>query len=774
DDNADMRAYITRLLAPDYAVIAVDDGAAALQAIQETAIDLVLTDVMMPRLDGFGLLSALRADPRTHTLPVILLSARAGEESRIEGMGAGADDYLVKPFSARELRARVTAHLSMARLRQAAALREQDLRAEAQAARERLDEVLSRIDDQVFALDHAWRYVFVNDQVLQMVGRAREDLLGRCIWDLFPDIAGTPFERQLRQAVAEQTPSHFEYAYPALGRWFDNHVYPSASGVTLFVADITARKEAEAALRLSEERVRLALAAADLGAWDFRPAAGTVIGDARCAALTGLPPDTPVTYHAVLERLHPEDAAALHAALRLGLDPASDGRVSVTCRLRDGDECWLAVNGQVFRDPSGVPLRVIGTLLDITEFKRVEAERAQLLAQEQHLRQQAEAVSRLKDEFLATVSHELRTPLTALLGYAQMLQSRPRDDAYIKRTAGRMLHAAKSQAQLIEDLLDVSRIVSGKLRLEAQPTDLASVIRSALDTVRPAIEAKTLHVHVDLQPEASRVIGDPHRLEQIVWNLLSNATKFTPPGGQVTIALEQDGPEVLLTVSDTGQGISAAFLPFVFDRFRQADGTSMRSHGGLGLGMAIVRHLVELHGGTVAVASPGEGQGATFTIRLPRAPEGYPDPTALAMADLPDPACPPGLAGRRVLIVDDQAGIRDLVSDMLTSCGMIVEECSTAAAALDRVRIWRPDVLISDIAMPDADGYWLITQVRSLAREDGGETPAIALTAYVRIEERLRPLEAGFQRYVPKPIDIADLRTAVASVLNGESDPNEG
>ena len=393
-----------------------------------------------------------------------------------------------------------------------------------------------------------------------------------------------------------------------------------------------------------------------------------------------------------------------------------------------------------------------------------EARLQQLYAQEQAARAQAEEASRLKDDFLATVSHELRTPLTAFLGYSQMLQRRKYDEAYVGRTVGKLVQSAKSQAQIIEDLLDVSRIVSGKMRIEAQSIDLVPVIYAALDTVRPAVEAKGLHLQIDLSPDAGTIIGDPNRLQQVVWNLLSNAAKFTPAGGSIQVRLERNAHDAQLTVSDTGPGISAAFLPYVFDRFRQADSASNRAHGGLGLGLSIVRHLVELHGGTVQVASAGAG--TTFTVRLPLADDDKTTVLGMTSAASNKPGsteeCPRELDGLRILVVDDQPDILELLHEILAACGAVVRMCSTARDALETVQTWQPDLLVSDIAMPGEDGYWLIRNIRQLPPAGGGVIPAVALTAYVRMEERLHVLAAGFQLYVPKPIEPLELRIAVA------------
>lgn len=402
------------------------------------------------------------------------------------------------------------------------------------------------------------------------------------------------------------------------------------------------------------------------------------------------------------------------------------------------------------------------------ERARAEERLQTLYAKEQAARKAAEEASRLKDEFLATVSHELRTPLTAFLGYAGLLQRRERDEAYVRRTVGKMVQSAQAQAALVEDLLDVSRIISGKLRIEPEPIELINVIHAALDTVRPSLEAKHIHVDLTLDPAASAALGDANRLQQVVWNLLSNAAKFSEPSGQVTIGLVPDADEAVITVRDAGQGIDPAFLPYVFDRFRQADGSSQRAHGGLGLGLAIVRHLVELHGGTVAVASAGLNRGATFTVRLPlnrqRAPVKQPG-MGPSNAQPVEPLPLPGLRGLRVLVVDDQPNIGELLEELLVAEGATVRVCETSPEGVAMLQTWRPDVLISDIAMPCKDGYWLIEQVRLLPPEAGGATPVVALTAYVRTEDRLRVLQAGFQQYVTKPIDAAELRDVLLHLV---------
>ncbi|MBD2082890.1 ATP-binding protein [Leptolyngbya sp. FACHB-17] len=632
DDNADMRNYVKRLLSEQYEVEAVADGRAALSAIRHTPPNLVLTDVMMPGLNGFELLKTLRRDPKTQQIPIILLSARAGEEARVEGLAAGADDYLTKPFSARELLARVEATLKLAQLRQEAAEREYTLRAEAEAVRVRLESVLAGINDQFIVLDRQWRYTFVNQQVMTVTGKVQEELLGHCIWEVFPDVSNTPFEVAARRAVDEQTFVRVELFYPPFRRWFENRIYPFAEGVTIFVSDISDRKQ-------------------------------------------------------------------------------------------------------------------------------VEAEREQLLTREQATREQAEQANRIKDEFLAVLSHELRSPLNPILGWSRLLQTSNLGEARTKQALATIERNAKLQSELIEDLLDVSRILQGKLNLNVSSVNLAQIIHAAIETVRLAAEVKSIQIKANLA-EVGMILGDATRLQQIVWNLLSNAVKFTPTGGQVMVQLKQIEHQAQITVSDTGKGISADFLPHVFDYFRQADSATTRQFGGLGLGLAISRHLVELHGGTIQADSLGEGLGAVFTIQLP----------LMSTQSSIDSAIQPmepslGLEGIRALVVDDDTDSRDFVAFLLERAGANVITVASASEAFQALTHSRFDVLLSDIGMPEMDGYMLIQQIRALPSEQGGQIPAIALTAYAGELNQQQALAAGFQRHLAKPIDPSALIATITALI---------
>jgi signal transduction histidine kinase/CheY-like chemotaxis protein len=396
--------------------------------------------------------------------------------------------------------------------------------------------------------------------------------------------------------------------------------------------------------------------------------------------------------------------------------------------------------------------------------------KAEKRAQEEAVeaRKQAEAANRAKDVFLATLSHELRTPLTAVLGWARILRTMKIDEEMRHRGLQIIERNAVSQNQLIQDLLDVSRIITGKLRLDVRPVELISIIEAALDSVHQAIEAKTIELDVEFGTESDVVRGDPDRLQQVVWNLLSNAIKFTSKGGSIGVRLARHGSDVQIKVSDTGQGISPDFLPHVFERFRQEDGSTTRAHGGLGLGLAVVRHLVEQHGGTVSAESAGEQLGSTFTVNLPiiavnertEETEGK-EGRVSVQAQLDSSEL---LKGVRVLVVDDQVDARELLLVVLTHAGAEATAAASSAMALEMLLQHRFDVLVSDIGMPDEDGFELISRIRSLSTEEGGSIPAIALTAYATDEDRKRVLAAGFREHLPKPVEPADLIAIVASL----------
>ncbi|MEG3911695.1 ATP-binding protein [Microcoleus sp. w1-18aA5] len=400
----------------------------------------------------------------------------------------------------------------------------------------------------------------------------------------------------------------------------------------------------------------------------------------------------------------------------------------------------------------------------------------ELLMREQIIRADAEAANRAKDEFLSILSHELRTPLNAILGWSTMLRQKNLSEDKVARALETIERNAKSQAQLIEDILDVSRIITGKLRLRVRPVNLVPVIESAIESVQLAAEAKSIRLQSVLDSEAGPLLGDADRLQQVVWNLLSNALKFTPKDGRVQISLQRVNSHVEITVSDTGAGISSDFLPFVFDRFSQHDSTTTRSYGGLGLGLAIVRQLVELHGGTVTVVSPGIGQGTTFTVKLPvmiiHLPPSAPEPLNSIGEAHGRFQASPTLEGLQILVVEDEADALELLSTILEKYGagvMAVASVKEALTIIETATDHSPDVLVSDIGMPDEDGYSLIHKLRQLEAQRGGRLPAIALTAYARNDDRQQALLAGFQMHLTKPVDAAELVAVVASLTGRTS-----
>ncbi|MEH2181299.1 ATP-binding protein [Nostoc sp.] len=764
DDNADMRDYVKRLLSQQYEVESVPDGLAALDSARERVPDLVLTDVMMPGLDGFGLLQALRADPQTQKVPIILLSARAGEEARVEGLEAGADDYLIKPFSARELLARVEAALKMARLRQEAMEREQGLRIEAELAKAHLETVIAGIQDQFFVLDREWRYIFVNDQVAEVVGIPKEELLGRIVWETLPDLVNSEFDTQVHRAFAQNTVVQFEYFYAPWQRWFENRIYPFAEGVSIFVTDISDRKQAEKALRESEEKFRNMADNAPFMVWVTDTNGHCTYLSQSWYDFTGQSEEMGLGF-GWLNAVHPEDSNYAKNVFLEANRSYSAFCLEYRLRRKDGKyrSCinaanpWFGVDGQ-FKG-------YIGSVIDITERKVAEAERDRLLELEQAARTEAERANRIKDEFLAVLSHELRSPLNPILGWAKLLQTREFEPTALKKAIATIERNAQLQAQLIEDLLDVSRILQGKLNLKMLPVNLVLVIEGGLETVRLAAEAKNIQIQTLLNASFGQVLGDSGRLQQVIWNLLSNAVKFTPEGGKIDIQLECVDAQAQITVSDTGKGISPEFLPYVFEYFRQADSTITRKFGGLGLGLAIVRHLVELHGGTIRAESLGEGQGAIFRVRLPLIKKDLTPKQNIEIAALNTSPGAEILAGIQILVVDDDNDTRDFHTFVLEQAGAMVTAVTSAKEALQVLAESEPNMLLSDIGMPEMDGYMLMRQVKALQANQAKQIPAIALTAYAGEVNQQQALESGFHKHLSKPVEPDELVKAIATLI---------
>lgn len=435
------------------------------------------------------------------------------------------------------------------------------------------------------------------------------------------------------------------------------------------------------------------------------------------------------------------------------------------CRTKGGEERNIELSIFTMRSGLGEPLCYVSINRDITARKRTEEKLAQLLVRERTARADAEKANRLKDEFLATLSHELRTPLNAVIGWSRILKAGRLDGESSRHAIQVIERNGWAQKQIIEDILDVSRVITGKLQLHLGPVDLVSVVNAALDAVRPALDAKEIQIETNYQENLRIIAGDMDRLQQVIWNLLSNASKFTPHGGVLSVRVAQDEHYAEVEISDTGPGIAPDFLPHVFERFRQADGSTTRTHGGLGLGLAIVRHLVELHGGLIGVRNVTDGTGAIFTVRLPLPSTELSLERVAAKSQFDDTLSDTDLKDVRILVVEDELDALDLISIDLTEHGAKVRGASSAAEALYLLRTDQFDLMISDIGMADTDGYNLIKQVRNLEGENSEHIPAIALTAYARTQDRVRAIAAGYNTHVAKPVEIRELVTVVKCLI---------
>jgi PAS domain S-box-containing protein len=557
-------------------------------------------------------------------------------------------------------------------------------------------------------------------------------------------------------------PAQYETLIPEWNRWFESRLYPSPAGLSIFFADVTARVDAEAALRESRDVLALAMRGGSMGAWARNLVTNEVWWSRELEEIFGLEPgEFNHTESAFFDVVHHDDRPAVRAAIEDAVRNHSDYVVEFRFQHANGEWRWMEGRGRAVYDDDGTPRNLYGLGIDVTERKRGEiALRDAMLA--------AESANELKDQFLATVSHELRTPLNAILGYARLLQTDAIPPEKRQRAIDVIERNAVAQNQLVEDLLDMSRITTGNIRLDLEPVPVVTVLREALEGIKPAADAKGIAVEADVDLFAGIVRADTTRLQQVFSNLLSNAVKFTGGGGLVLAVLRRVGAHVEIAVTDTGGGISPEFLPFVFEPFRQAESRFDRGRGGLGLGLAITRQLVELHGGTIEAASPGLGRGATFTIRLPCVAE--PDVSAGATstpirAEPPGtPALlPPSLSGVRILLVEDEEDTLYMFRDALESAGAHVRAVATGAAALQETDSWEPDLLVTDLGLPGMDGYELLRTIRSASTKH--VCPAVAVSAYARVEDRSRALAAGFHAHIAKPVEPDALVLALHSVL---------
>ena len=546
-------------------------------------------------------------------------------------------------------------------------------------------------------------------------------------------------------------------------------------GFAQVTRDLTQRREDEEVERRSEERFRLLVEGVDdYAIFMLDPNGYVMTWNSGAQRIKGYSADEIIGQH--FSKFYPSDALEggwpeheLQVATETGRFVEDGWRIR-----KDGTRFWANVTITALRDGGGQLHGFAKLTRDLSERKRTEAleadgaQREQMLEAERSARIAAQRAARMKDEFLATLSHELRTPLNSILGWTQVLrrQGTPKPEDF-QRGMEVIERNTRAQTQLIEDLLDLSRIMSGRVRLDVQQTSIIDVVRGAMESAEPTAQTKGVRLEGILDPRGGIVSGDPGRLQQIVWNLLNNGIKFTPKGGKVQVVLQRIDSHIEISVSDTGIGIAATFLPYVFDRFSQKDSSTTRSQGGLGLGLAISKQLVELHGGSLHAKSPGEGQGATFIVNLPLT---ILQTDASASRVHPTQSVPekesalPRLAGVHALVVDDEADARDLIQRVLQQQGAIVSVAASGAEAIRILEQSSPDILISDVGMPDMDGYQLMRRIRA-DEHQGRRIPAVALTAFARTEDRKRALLAGYQSHVAKPVDTAELLIIIASLV---------
>ena len=604
-----------------------------------------------------------------------------------------------------------------------------------------------------------YRFLEINPLFEQQTGLKQAQ--GKTAREMLPTLENHWFEIYGNVALTGK-PARFENGSEVMNRWFDVSAFrvgePESRRVAILFKDISDRKQTEKALRQSEERYRCLAELIPQLVWTANAEGALLDVNQRWSDFTGLTLEQ-VHTNGWEQVVHSEDLPALFQQWMEAIQQGSSYQAEGRMRRADGVYRWHLHQAIGQKNEQGKIIKWFGTATDIEAQKQLEVERDCLLQLEQTAREAAERANRIKDEFLAILSHELRSPLNPILGWTKLLQTRKFDENKTAEALATIERNAKLQCQLIDDLLDVAKILRGKLSMDTTPVNLVFVIESAIDTVRTAAVSKSILLHPVL-PNIGQVAGDSTRLQQIVWNLLSNAIKFTPNGGRVDIRIERVKDSAHIIVSDTGKGINPAFLPYIFESFRQEDVSITRKYGGLGLGLAIVRHLVEAHGGTISADSPGEGYGATFTVRLPLlnlAPES--NQTNKLFEQEPD------LTGIRVLTVDDDLDARELLIVILTEYGAEVMTVSSAAEVFTALESFQPDILISDIGMPEIDGYTLLQLVRTLSPEKGGQIPAIALTAYAGEVDQQRALTVGFQQHITKPIEPNQLAQAVVMLM---------
>ena len=725
DSPTNLLALQSILNSPDRNLVSAASGDDALRYLLDNEVAVILMDVYMPGLDGLETAELIRGRDRSRDIPIIFLTADStGGRHLSRGYSLGAVDYIVKPIEPDILRSKVAVFVELFKKtqevkQQAVLLKEKNLELE-NANLARLN-MLIDLGHELTAERDPWHVLENFCRSARQIVEAQESAVGL----IDRDGKSLRYFFRCRQD-GENTESTGNGAPKILTRALKQLL-----------------KEGHP-LRLNDSDDLL----------HERGKTSQLVHSFLGAPIVSA--STPCGWVYLLNKPNAEEFSE------------ADERLAATLATQVG---IAYENAMLYSDAQRHATEL---QQEITERKQAEEERAKLLVREQAARAEAEQANRTKDEFLATLSHELRTPLTAILGWSHLVRTGSLDKSQLARAVETIERNARSQSQLIDDLLDVSRIITGKLQIEPTQIDLCAVVESAIDAVRPSFEVKNIQFKTSMISKECLVAGDANRLQQIFWNLFSNAVKFTPEGGTVRVEVKERKQQVRVAVIDSGSGITAEFLPYIFDRFRQADGSTTRMHGGLGLGLSIVKHLVQLHGGSVEVKSDGKDKGSTFIVTLPLvssssslAPE---DAVAAEVSGNGEaPSFLKILRGLRILVVDDEADSRDLVSEILTRWGSDVYCCESAAAGMKAFKSWKPDLLVSDIGMPVEDGYSLIKKLRKLKTKRAREMPAIALTAYATKEDQARTLSSGFQMHVAKPIDPEILVRSIAKAMESKS-----
>jgi PAS domain S-box-containing protein len=625
-------------------------------------------------------------------------------------------------------------------------------------SREKIVTILESITDLYYSLDREWRFTDINRQTLERFGKTREELIGKVIWDVFPHAVDSALYPHFHDVVKESEPRHFELQSKIVpGRWFEAHVYPTDEGVSAYLRDISERKQAEEEIGFQAhllDAVEQAVIATDLEGtiiyWNSFAEGlfGWSASEALNASIMDITPASSLR----------DQAAEIFSSLQQGQSWSGEFVV----KRRDGTEFPAFVTDSPIFNDEGELIGMVGVSVDNTSRRRTEEERDKLLAREQQARAEAEDANRLKDEFLATLSHELRNPLNVVIGYAEILRrsDESQSHAFVVKAADTIRRNALAQAQLVSDLLDLSRLQMGKVALNQQPVSLSTIIADAIETVRAEATGKRIALNIAMDPEILVIEGDPVRLGQVAWNLLNNAVKFTPVEGEVKISLTKDGDDAKLVIEDNGQGISPEFLPHVFEIFRQADASSARRQGGMGIGLALVKQLAELHGGRVSAESEGVGAGARLSVWIPLYKAG------VSGLESEKTGATGALNNKFILVVDDSSETTEMLGKLLQLEGAFVELARSGAEALEIAGRKNFDLVVSDISMPEMDGYQLLQKLRELPSM--ANVPAVALTGYGRGADVDRALDEGFAEHLTKPLDLDQLLQIVRRLTEAE------